>query len=353
MMLVDTKTGACRFRVLPVVLTMVATAVVMLAAAVVAEAHPLSPSLLEIKESGGGRAEVVWTTPSMRVRGADFWPVLPDQCRRLSESLPVIQGARSIERWTVYCEGGSLVGREIGVAGLSSSYTDVLVRLSLSDGRVISKVLRASAPFMTVPAGVTRGVVFRDYSVMGGEHILGGWDHLLFVFGLLLLVGGGRSLVKTITAFTLGHSLTLALAVLGYLPVSSAPVEAAIALTILLLAVELSRVRQGRRAWTGRRPWAMAAGFGLLHGMGFAGALAEVGLPGNEIPLALFSFNLGIEAGQLLFVSAAGLAWWVLRVPLQRRPPWFDWVPIYTIGALAAYLCIKRSVAVAAIVSIG
>mgnify|MGYP001325140130 CR=1 FL=1 len=305
-------------------------------------AHALTPSLLEIEERGNGRADVSWTVPVVRVRGAEFWPVLPDSCHKLSE--PVIEDGsdRRVERWAVNCTDGSLVGKQIGVSGLGSSYTDVLLRLRLQDGRRINKVLRASKPFMTVPAAMPASAVFRDYSVMGSEHILGGWDHLLFVFGLLLLVGWGLPLVKTITAFTLGHSLTLALAVLGYLAVPSAAVEAAIAFTILLVAVELSRVQEGHRPWTGKRPWIMAVGFGLLHGMGFASALSEVGLPAEEIPLALLSFNLGIEAGQLLFVVGVCAAGRLLRAPLRRCPAWFDWTPIYAIGSLAAYLCMER-----------
>jgi len=244
-------------------------------------------------------------------------------------------------RWRIRCPGG-LAGKSVGVEGIASSQADVLLRITLRDGRRIRHVLKAEAPSFTIDADSSRTGVFKDYAVLGVEHILTGRDHLLFVLALVLLVGWGRSLAWTITSFTAGHSVTLALAALGVVHVPQAPMEAAIALSIYFLAVELTSARQGRETLTQRAPWAVAAGFGLVHGLGFAGALAEVGLPTAEIPLALFSFNVGIELGQLTFVTAVLIGGFVLRRALARRPAWLDLVPVYAMGCLSAYWVLAR-----------
>jgi hypothetical protein len=184
--------------------------------------------------------------------------------------------------------------------------------------------------------------VVRGYALLGVEHILTGWDHLLFVLGLVLLVGPGRMLLWTVTAFTAGHSITLALASLGLVNVPQGATEAAIALSIYLLAVELVRSSGGRVTFMQRAPWLVAGGFGLLHGLGFAGALAAVGLPQGEIPLALFAFNVGIELGQLAFVGTilAGMA--ALGRLRVTWPTWVSPAPAYAIGALAIYWFLER-----------
>ena len=246
--------------------------------------------------------------------------MLPVECEGIGDPEVQKEGTRIRARWRLWCPGG-LAGKSVGVEGIAGSQADVLLR----DGRRIRHVLKAEAPSFRIDADSSRAGVFKDYAALGVEHILRGWDHLLFVLALVLLVGWGRLLLWTITSFTAGHSVTLALAALGVVHVPQAPIEAAIALSIYFLAVELASVRQGRKTLTQRAPWAVAAGFGLLHGLGFAGALAEVGLPTAEIPLALFSFNVGIELGQLAFVGAVLLAAAALRrVPVAwphgRRP---------------------------------
>ena len=182
--------------------------------------------------------------------------------------------------------------------------------------------------------------VASTYSLLGIEHILLGFDHLLFVLALLLLVPNMRMLLWTITAFTVAHSLTLAAATLGWADVPQQPVEAVIALSILFVAMEIVHWKQGHPGITRRWPWLVAFTFGLLHGFGFAGALNEIGLPEHAIPLALLFFNLGVEAGQLMFIAAVMLAW-----ALLKRISWPDWVwrvPVYSIGALAAFWTIER-----------
>jgi hydrogenase/urease accessory protein HupE len=189
--------------------------------------------------------------------------------------------------------------------------------------------------------------VVRDYVGLGIEHILFGIDHLLFVLCLLLLVRGVRKLLTTVTAFTLAHSITLAAATLGFIRVPAAPVEATIALSIVFLASELVRGEAGRSAVTRTYPWLIAFSFGLLHGLGFAGALAEVGLPQREIPLALFAFNVGVELGQLAFVTAVlSLVRFARIVPL-RLPAWAPGAAGYAIGSVAAFWVFARLAAAA------
>ena len=184
------------------------------------------------------------------------------------------------------------------------------------------------------------------YTILGVEHILEGIDHLLFVLGLLLIVSSTLMLVKTITAFTVAHSLTLGLATLGFVEFPTRPVEAAIALSIVFLAMEVVRGWRGHESLTHRKPWLVAFGFGLLHGLGFAGALADVGLPQGEIPVALLFFNVGVEIGQLLFVAAVmlvqALLHWLMRRKTLRWPAWAEFVPVYVIGTVGAYWVIER-----------
>ncbi len=305
-----------------------------------AAAHPLAPSLLEIREFASGQARVLWKTPARRVPGSQLMTHLPAHSVTGETHAPARVASARIERWSIACGEQGLVGYAIEVRGIVASRTNVLLRIRLADGRTFRRVLRAARPAFVVPARERRLDVLRDYVVLGTGHILTGWDHLLFVLGLLLLVGPGRQLVWTITAFTTGHSITLCLAALGFVRVAAAPIEVGIALTILLLAGELAR--PPGPSWMRRFPWGMAALFGLLHGLGFAGALNDIGLPGAEIPLALFAFNVGVELGQLAFIFAALVA----CVPARRRgirtPDWALRAPAYAIGSLAAYWLIER-----------
>jgi hydrogenase/urease accessory protein HupE len=312
-------------------------------AAVPARAHQFAPALLEIEELSGNEAVVKWKQPAVRVQGSQLRPVLPVECEGLGDPVVQQEGTGIRARWQMRCPGG-LTGKAVGVEGIASSQADVLLRITLRDGRRIRHVLKAEAPSFTIDADSSRAGVFKDYVVLGVEHILTGRDHLLFVLALVLLIGWGRSLAWTITAFTAGHSVTLALAALGVVHVPQAPIEAAIALSIYVLAVELTSARQGKRTLTQRAPWAVAAGFGLLHGLGFAGALAEVGLPTAEIPLALFSFNVGIELGQLAFVGAVLLVAAALRRIPVAWPQWVRAMPAYGIGMMAAFWFLQRAV---------
>jgi hydrogenase/urease accessory protein HupE len=308
-----------------------------------AHAHQFAPALLEIEELSAEEAAVKWKQPAVRVQGSQLRPVLPVECEGIGDPEVQKEGTGMRARWRIRCPGG-LTGKAVGVEGIAGSQADVLLRVTLRDGRRMRHVLKAETPSFTIDADSSRAGVVKDYAALGVEHILLGWDHLLFVLALVLLVGWGRSLVWTITSFTAGHSITLALASLGVVHVPQAPIEAAIALSIYFLAVELTRVRKGDPTLTQRAPWAVAAGFGLLHGLGFAGALAEIGLPTSEIPLALFSFNLGIELGQLVFVGAVLLVAAALRKIPVAWPQWAKAVPAYGIGTMAILWFLQRAV---------
>ncbi len=305
-------------------------------------AHPLAPALLQIREQPDGKVEVSWKTSLLQVRGSRVVPVLPPECTQVGEARAAESGESVTETWTVDCGRDGLVGRTIGVRGLGEGRNDTLLRIALADGRTIQEVLRVGADTFTVPETGRPSNILAGYVGLGFDHILTGIDHLLFVFGLLLLATSTRLLVETITAFTVGHSITLSLAALGIARVPSAPVEVLIALSIFLLAVELAREAPPSSTLLRRFPWVMAFLFGLLHGLGFAGALREIGLPSDDIPLSLFSFNVGIELGQLGFVLVVLTAGFLLRRVLDRLPAWSERIPVYGIGCLSAYWVLDR-----------
>lgn len=327
------RPGKSRWRALPLALFFAAPAA----------AHQFAPALLELEEVSPERVKVSWKQPVVRVQGSRLRPVLPVQCEGIGDPVVLREGTGMRATWEIRCPHG-LAGKTVGVEGIAGSQADVLLRVTLRDGRKLRQVLKAPKPSFEIEADSSRLGVFKDYAGLGVEHILLGWDHLLFVLALVWLVGWGKSLLWTISAFTVGHSITLALASLGLVQVPQGPIEAAIALSIYLLAVELTGVRDGRRTLTQKAPWAVAGSFGLLHGLGFAGALAEVGLPTAEIPLALLSFNAGIELGQLAFVAAVLLlASGTRKLPLAW-PRWSQAVPAYGIGAVAAFWFLQRIV---------
>lgn len=307
-----------------------------------AGAHALSPALLLLHEHGGGMVDVTWKIPILRLVGADLQAVLPADCPPTAPRT-VTEDAESLtSRWTIDCGTAGLIGKRVAVEGLGIAKTDALLRLELADGRALDTVLRPREPALVVPSTEARFRLATRYVALGIEHILTGYDHLLFVFGLLLLAAGTRALVATITAFTLGHSVTLTLAVLDVARVPPAPVEVLIAFSIFVLAVELARP-DGIATLMRRRPWLMAAVFGLLHGLGFAGTLRAAGLPPQAIPTALLGFNVGIEIGQLAFVLTIVAATLALRPALRRLPTWSRALPVYAMGSLAACWMIQRA----------
>lgn len=311
----------------------------------VAQAHPLAPALLELHETAPAQFDVLWRTSATRVQSVDVAPVLPADCQEAKAMQASVAENESLTaRWSVRCDSKGLVGKTLRIAGLERGHINVILRVQLLQGGVIKALLGPDQTSFLVPAPEAVPSVFLSYLQLGVEHLLTGFDHLLFVLGLLLLVPNLRRLVLTVTAFTLGHSITLTLASLNIVNVPQAIAEFAIAGTILLLACELMRNQIVQASWISRRPWLMAASFGLIHGLGFAGALRDIGLPQDEIPLSLFAFNLGIEAGQLLIVfSFLLLAWLWRQRPVMVLSKLTHVIPAYVIGTLAAYWCFERA----------
>ena len=310
----------------------------------VAYAHEMRPAYLEIREFAPDTYDVLWKVPargsserlSLHVRFAD-------DVETLSELLSGFMGDAHFQRIRIRRTGG-LTGTPVTIDGLAGTYTDVLFRLERADGTELTRLLTPDQPTYLVEANPGLGQVASAYFVLGVEHILLGIDHLLFVLALLLVVADWRKLVVTITAFTVAHSITLALATLGFAHIPGPPVEAVIALSIVFVAAEIIRGQQGNPGLTARWPWIVSFIFGLLHGFGFAGALTDVGLPQDSIPLALLTFNLGVEAGQLLFVGAVlALYSIVRRIPVSPSE-WSHRIPTYAIGGMAAFWMIERTV---------
>ena len=313
-------------------------------------AHEMRPAYLELRQTEAETYDVLWKVPgkgeNLRL---NLFVELPEGTVAVSEPRGSMLNNALTERWKVKRVGG-MTGGTITIAGLSSTMTDVLVRLERLDGTTLVTRLMPSYPSFVVEAVPKSTQVAGTYLELGVEHILRGIDHLLFVLALLILVNGTRRLIATVTAFTLAHSLTLAAATLGLLHVPGKPIEATIALSIVFIATEIIHSRQGRVSITERFPWLVAFTFGLLHGLGFASALNEVGLPQADIPIALLFFNVGVEVGQLLFIAAVfaviTLAQILMRIVVRRfsvsQPVWAWCVPPYAIGGLAMFWVIQR-----------
>jgi hypothetical protein len=307
-------------------------------------AHELQPGFLELVETAPGRYDVLWKLPSLGEGGdvrMPMVPVFPESCRQLGEARSERAGTAWIFTANVECTAG-LAGHTIAVEGLESFSTDVLVRVQHANGGVETHVLKPVQPTVTLrSAGDTRRGV-GAYLYLGIEHILLGVDHLLFVLGLLLIVRDRWMLVKTVTAFTIAHSITLAVATFGVATVAAEPLNAAIALSILFLGPEIVRRWRGETSFTIRHPWVVAFAFGLLHGFGFASGLAQLGLPRGEIPLALLLFNVGVEIGQLAFVLLIVLLERSFRLLEIHWPRIVERAPGYLVGSLGAFWTLQR-----------
>jgi hydrogenase/urease accessory protein HupE len=306
-----------------------------------ATAHEVRPGYLELRETEPSLFATTWKVPALGDYRLAIEPVFPDYCRPIGESMTAQLDSAYIERGWIRCAQG-LAGARILIRGLEVTQTDVLVRIEAADGSVKTARLTPSQPAFTVPAQPSRLSVFWTYSQLGVEHILTGVDHLLFVLCLVFLVRTVRKLLATVTAFSIAHSITLAAATLGFVHVPVPPVEATIALSIVFLACELLHDPTSRSNITRSYPWLVAFSFGLLHGLGFAGALAEVGLPQGEIPVALFSFNVGVECGQLAFITAVFSLGYLVRAAIPRIPTWSLRAVAYGIGCIASYWIFER-----------
>ena len=307
-----------------------------------AHAHEVRPAYLEISEHSDGAIEVRWRQPVAGEYTLAINPVLssgwldgePQQRYATSNSL--------IKIWDIKSPHPPLAGQTLWIRGLDRTITDTLVRISYADGRRLSRIIKSTHPGMEIPGAHKASLSLPGYLQLGISHIWSGPDHLLYILGLILLITSLRSLVTTITAFTLAHSITLACATLGLVHLRPAPVEAVISLSIVYVAVELVKQRRGLADMATRSPWLIAFVFGLLHGFGFAGALRQAGLPEDSIAFPLFLFNVGIEAGQLLFVFMVLAVFRLLRyTPLRLRERIFAFAP-YVIGSIASFWLLQR-----------
>lgn len=311
-------------------------------------AHALEPGFLELQPLGVDEWRVTWRKPQVNGAPMAIDAVLPEACAPRRGPDPAFDGRAFLAGWVTTCSGG-LIGGELRIEGLERTRTDVLVRYML-DGSAAPEAVRltAASPAFVIPQVPDAFGVFASYFSLGVDHILKGIDHLLFVLMLLLLIRELRTLLGAVTAFTVAHSLSLAAASLGWIVVPAPPVEAIVALSIAFLAAELLHSPGEEKRLTERYPWAVAFAFGLLHGLGFARALLEVGLPQGDVPLALLAFNLGVEAGQILFIAVV-LA---LGVAFARLYPWtaLQFAPgarglralAYGVGTLAAFWVVER-----------
>lgn len=334
---------------------MIGRAVILwLAAALLAQpalAHRLSPAYFGLTETSPDIFAVQWKVSISGGLAAVLEPKLPEGCTLDGAVRTYVVDDVRLQHGRLACPGG-LAGRELAIDGLPSTQTDVLVRVDYLDGSAANRRLTPEAASLVFAERPGALEVARTYTGLGIEHILLGIDHLLFVLALLLLVRGIGRLVATVTAFTVAHSVTLGAATLGLVRVPSAPVEAVIALSIVFLASELARRGQAARdpaateSLTARFPWIVAFSFGLLHGFGFAGALAEVGVPQQAVPLALLFFNVGVEIGQLVFVAAVLAAGWALQRALRAGPAWWPSAAAYGIGSVSAFWLVERTVAI-------
>ncbi|GAA0478588.1 HupE/UreJ family protein [Parasphingorhabdus litoris] len=301
-----------------------------------AGAHEIRPAALELTEQADGTVAIAWKQPILSGRKLKMRPVLPDHCPVPETTRQEISSDAIVESWQVSCQ---LDKGRVTIEGLDRTLTDVFVRLKTAHGEETTHILRpANASFALGDPG---GSPASAYLQIGAEHMLFGWDHLLFVLGLVLLTPV-RKLLWVITAFTLGHSLTLGITALGLFTLPSEPVELLIALSIFFLAVEVVRKWAGKTSLTIRRPWLVALCFGLIHGLGFAGALSDIGLPKGQEVWALLLFNLGVEIGQILFVGILLTALWLItRSPVDQRK-WVEMPAAYLVGGLGAFYTLSR-----------
>jgi hydrogenase/urease accessory protein HupE len=305
-------------------------------------ADEIRPAYLQISEKSPHLFSLLWKVPAKGNKKLSLDVILPTNCTNKSQPRRQLVNSAYIERWMSVCEGG-LAEQTITIKGLGTSNTDVLVHLEFLDNTSQSVQLTPVNNSYTVNATASSWQIVRTYTWLGITHILLGFDHILFVFALLLIVKNMRRLLWTITAFTLAHSITMAGATLGLVQLPQQPVEAIIALSILFLAMEIIHEKQGKIGLASRFPWIIAFIFGLLHGFGFAGALAEIGLPQQAITLALIFFNIGVELGQIMFVSAVVLLNYILQnfkhPKLQEK---VEMVVVYGIGGLSTFWFIER-----------
>jgi len=304
-------------------------------------AHEVRPSFLSLEEVTKNKFSVLWKRPIKENLVPDISPVFPNNCQLDFNKTIELSTSAKIQRGKLICNDNGINHGAIHITGLEVTLIDVLVRIQMKNGDTIQRLIKRNKPYLLLDEA--KGVPVEDYIMLGFEHIMSGIDHLLFVLALILIVPGIMALLKTITAFTLAHSVTLAMATLGVINVSAQPVEACIALSIILMAAHSIYLQQGRQTLSSNKPWLMAFLFGLLHGLGFSGALNQVGLPESDIPLSLLLFNIGIEIGQIVFVLVVIFCTFLFRKLTKFRFKNALKFTSYGIGSMGFYWFIKYS----------
>jgi hydrogenase/urease accessory protein HupE len=309
-------------------------------------ADEFKPAYLQLTQLDQNIYDVLWKSPAIdEATTLKVKPQFPDGTEALTNVRSTFSRGVTVQRWRIRVPHG-LDGQAVIFSQLSETRIDVLARLVRPGGSVqLERILPASPRFVAKPSPGSLEVV-KTYTALGIEHILTGFDHLLYVLGMLILVGGWRRIVVTMSAFTATHSLTLTAAALGWVHVPQPPVEACIALSILFVAREIVQAHRGRPGITARWPWVVSFTFGLMHGFGFAGALGEVGLPQSSIPIALLFFNVGVEIGQLMFVGAVltviAVGWRAAQRLRLSQTDWLWRIAPYAIGGLASFWLVER-----------
>ena len=303
-------------------------------------AHEIRPAYLEIKQQAADRYQVLWKIPLLGNKAPRIDPVFPENFSLEQIDDEFLPDAYIRRYEGIYPE--SLNGQTIAIQGLELTLVDVLIQINLIDESSYTLLLQPDNARAVIPKEPSKWEVIKLYIALGIEHILIGIDHLLFVLGLLLLVSGLKPLIQTITAFTLAHSITLGVATFDLIHVPQAPVEAVIALSIVFLAREYLMLKKGSKSLTAQYPWVIAFSFGLLHGFGFAGALSEIGFPQKEVPLALLTFNIGVELGQLIFIGFVFFGWQILQKIKLPFPKWSWKILPYSMGSIAAFWLVER-----------
>jgi hydrogenase/urease accessory protein HupE len=325
-------------------------AVIVLAVLVVpflppaAQGHESQPASLDVKQMAGNRYEVIWKAPIYYGRPHPARLELPEHWQTVVEPTGRLIADAHVYRRVVAIGDPGVHGSIVRFPGLAGTITDVFVRLNRLDGTAMTAVVRPTKPYAELRGERSWYITAGEYIGLGFHHIMLGVDHLLFVLGLLLIVKGRRMLLQTITSFTVAHSITLAIATLGYASAPLPPLNAAIALSILFLGPEVARSWRGETSLTIRYPWVVAFLFGLLHGFGFASGLSTTGMPRVELPLALLFFNVGVEIGQLSFVAVLLLLARSFKILEMRWPVWVERAPGYVVGTCGAYWTIQRTV---------
>ena len=312
----------------------------LIALAAPARADELRPGYLELTQRDASHWDLIWKAPILGGLATRSRPALPDFCK-VTPGPVRLEGAALVATARLDC-ARSLDGTSIGLTGMESSFTDALLRVAPLGRPVQAERLTPDRPMVTIKVVPDRWQVARTYTLLGAQHILTGYDHLLFVFALVLLLTRGWVVVRAATAFTIAHSLTLAGTTLGFFGLAQAPVEALIALSIVFLSVEIVKQQGDAPRLSERITWVVAFLFGLLHGFGFAGALREIGLPEGDVPVALLTFNLGVEAGQLVIIAACLALIALLRRFAQPTLRPATVLATYGIGTIASFWFIER-----------